>query len=217
MGFAALAPVIIGAIGSGVGGWLSGRGTSGLTGAAKGSAAWLSNQGNLVNTFTGAGAPFAWPEIAAFSSWLDQLTSKDPTARMTAAAPQIADITSQAEGFKKSIANLPPGGEKNYLLAEGDIAKSSSIANLLTSEFAQAQAAKGALGQWGVGTQLQGMGEAANIESAAGQLLAELLSPSAAGTSSILDSISSIISKIPMGGGGGGSTFPSSPSGMLSG
>ena len=209
MGFAALAPAIIGAIGSGVGGWLSGRGTSKLKGAAQGQGYWLQNQGNLVNTFTGAGAPFAWPEIAAFSSWLDQLTSKDPTARMTAAAPQIADITAQNEGFKKSIANLPPGGEKNYLLAEGDIAKSSSIANLLTSEFAQAQAAKGALGQWGVGTQLQGMGEAANIESAAGQLLAELLSPSAAGTQSILNAIQSIASKIPMGpSGGGGSTFP---------
>jgi hypothetical protein len=181
---------------SALGGILGGRKPRQIGSAAQGSAYWLQNQGNLINTFAGQLAPFGIPELSQFSNWLNQLTSPDATARMTAAAPQISDITKQTQGYERSLANLPPGGQKNYLQALGYQNQATSVANLLTSEFAQAEAAKGALGQWAVPAEYQGMGLAANVQSAAGQLLVDLLNPAAAGAKGTTDALNSILTAI---------------------
>lgn len=162
------------------------------TAAAKGTVSWLQSAGNNLMDYFGQGEQYSWPEIADFASWLDQMTSPDATARMTAAGSQIADITSQTEATKSSIKNLPRGGEQDYLLANADQAKSTAIGNLLTSEFASAETAKGTLGEWGVGTTMQGFMEASNIEGAAGNLAMQLIQGDAAGSQGMMQTLAEI-------------------------
>lgn len=164
--------------------------------AASGTVAWNQAQGNTVNTFTGQLYPFAVPEVQNWATWLSQLTSPDPTARMTAAAPQIADITAVEQGNLNQLSNLPRGGEQDYLKANASQNAATQISNLLTGEYAAAQQAQGALGERNIANIFQGTGEAANIEQGAGSLALQLSQLNSQGQSGLLGSLSSMLPQI---------------------
>jgi hypothetical protein len=120
--------------------------------------------------FTGQVRDQLYPELTSYRDWIDKLTSTDPTQRMAAAGPAVADITKQTEGVKKGLENLPRGGERNELMAEADISKGAQIGDYLNKVYTEAQQAKGKLGEFGLVSFNQMLQEFANMESQAAQI-----------------------------------------------
>lgn len=137
-----------------------------------------------------------WPMMKDYTKWLTDLTSADPSTRFAAVAPQAMDISAQTEGAKRQIANLPRGGEQNYLMASAEMGEAGSIGRLLTELYTRAQEAKGQVGEWGAQTFLSALSEYGGLEGIAAQIETAKWDRSAQGTQALMNSLQSIAQMI---------------------
>jgi hypothetical protein len=116
------------------------------------------------------------PELASYTSYLNQLTSADPTQRMSAVAPQVTAIDQQTQQAVQNISQLPRGGANAALTAEAYQSEAAQVGNALNTAYNAAQQQIGNLGEFGVQATESGFGTASSalansastLESAAG-------------------------------------------------
>lgn len=90
------------------------------------------------------------PELAGYTSFLNNMTSADPMTRLATVAPQAEAVSQQQAQARQNIKNLPRGGAQDYLLGQSYIQQSSDIGNLINNAWLQAQQQRGQLGEFGV-------------------------------------------------------------------
>lgn len=135
------------------------------------------------------------PNLEGYNNWINALTSPDPKARQAATATQQQQISQESDQVARNIkANLPRGGEQDYLLAENEMAKGAQISTLMNNLFTMAQGEKGKLGQQGFMDFLTGTGEAGNLEQIAANILSGARSQNAAGTQSTMETLMGLAS-----------------------
>ena len=100
--------------------------------------------------------------------------------------------------MKRQIAELPRGGERNYLTAEADISKAGNIGELLTKLYTMAQQEKGGFGKWSSQAFMSGLGEFGNLENTAATILEGRAGPEAASKAAAMKTIGQIAAAVAM-------------------
>lgn len=141
----------------------------------------------------GAGAQ----ETNAFLNAINSITSTDPTVRFAAIAPEVQDINSQFNQAQQEIAaNVPRGGESNYLQALNEMQRASNISNMENQEFSQALQEQGQFGQQLMSQGYQGFGVGQSGAATGGELTSASAQGTAAGKASNFQNISSALTDI---------------------
>lgn len=112
---------------------------------------------NLSQTQLAQGQALQQPLINFYKG----VTSGDQNALLTAAAPQIGNITQQNEAAKASIwNNIPAGAGRDAALAQQKVGQAGQVANTLNTTYNSALTGLAQLGsgQQGVGLQEAGAG-----------------------------------------------------------
>ena len=124
------------------------------------------------------------------------MLSSDPNMRMEANAPQIAELTSLAQGQRQQIKNQPRGGAQAYEEGLVDQSLVTQIGNALSTSWNQARQELGQLAQYETTTGIQGDIQAAGLLLGAGNAYDVISSAVAAGDSATISSISQIANQI---------------------
>ena len=155
----------------------------GESGAVKGAASAAENVvGSDVLPQAGALLDTTSPVFSQYLAELESLTSSDPTTRMEAIAPTIAQQTALEQGQEQQIANMPRGGQSAYLdslVQQGDV---TAIGNALSQEFNSALSAEGQAGEFGISTALNSELGSASTFLGAGNVYQGAAAQSAQGT-----------------------------------
>ena len=120
-------------------------------------------------------------ELSQYGNLLEGFLSANPTMRLEANAPLIAQDTALGAGEKQQIMNQPRGGAEAYELAQVDQSTATAIGNALSQSFNTAVQGLGTLGQWGTTTALNAQEGAAGVDVSAGGGYINLSGPVASG------------------------------------
>lgn len=129
-----------------------------------------------------------------YQNELQDMLSTDPSRRMEANAPLIAQQTSLAEGERAQVKNMPRGGAQAYESGLIDQGLVTNIGNALSKSWSDAQQQLAQLAQFETTTGLQSDIQAAGIDISAAGGYNDLAKLVASGDASTLSSIASAAS-----------------------
>lgn len=142
-----------------------------LSGAVEGNASQLSNiAANDVLPLSDSLRQTSLPAFQSYATYLNQITSNDPSLRTKAAAPVIAQDTAQTKQALNQISQLPRGGESDFLRANAIQSKSADIGNTMNQAFTQGEAAKGKLSADGIAQSLGAISDIGQLDTAAARI-----------------------------------------------
>jgi hypothetical protein len=132
------------------------------------------------------------PVFQNYLNELEGLTSADPSMRMEANEPLIAQQTDLAQGERAQAANQPRSGATAYEDSLIDQQTATSIGDALSKTFTTALTAEGQAGEWGIGTALTSELSGADVYLSAGGVLQGAANSAAQGAQSTEQMIASL-------------------------